>query len=141
MRSQLCFARSLTKLSLLLCPSANTRTSFLQTYEKKQQEIVETTMVLDVASIRLLQSICLRLERLVSGAGRATEQMLVLLSLPIRDNADQDDLVRIADNCISRIEVRLLHVFVSTLCNPFQYEVLKIKTLAFEPQTNLRTCA
>ncbi|KAF9152209.1 cysteinyl-tRNA synthetase [Linnemannia schmuckeri] len=69
-----------------------------------QQEIVETTMVLDVASIRLLQSICLRLERLVSGAGRATEQMLALLSLPIRDNADQDDLVRIADNCISRIE-------------------------------------
>ncbi|KAF8948304.1 cysteinyl-tRNA synthetase [Haplosporangium gracile] len=69
-----------------------------------QQEIVETTMVLDVVSIRQLQSICLRLERLVSGAGRATEQMLTLLSLPIRDNADQDDLVRIADNCISRIE-------------------------------------
>ncbi|KAG0198299.1 cysteinyl-tRNA synthetase, partial [Mortierella sp. NVP41] len=73
-----------------------------------QQEILEKTMILDVASIRLLQSICLRLERLVSGAvakhGRATELSLALLSLPIRDNADQDDLVRIGDNCISRIE-------------------------------------
>ncbi|KAG0280494.1 cysteinyl-tRNA synthetase [Linnemannia exigua] len=69
-----------------------------------QQEMLETTMVLDVASVRLLQSICLRLERLVSGASRATEQTLALLSLPIRDNADQDDLVRLADNCISRIE-------------------------------------
>lgn len=78
-------------------------------------------MVLDVASIRLLQSICLRLERLVSGAGRATEQMLALLSLPIRDNADQDDLVRIADNCISRIEVRLLRVLVSNLCSLLKY--------------------
>jgi hypothetical protein len=75
-------------------------------------------MVLDAASIRLLQSICLRLERLVSGAGRATEQMLALLSLPIRDNADQDELVRIADNCISRIEVRFaicLHVCIYVL--------------------------
>ncbi|KAG0373514.1 cysteinyl-tRNA synthetase [Mortierella sp. AD032] len=78
-----------------------------------QQEMLETTMVLDVASIRLLQSICLRLERLVSGAGRATEQTLALLSLPIRDNADQDDLVRLADNCISRIENCFSQLFMA----------------------------
>ncbi|KAG0315946.1 cysteinyl-tRNA synthetase [Dissophora globulifera] len=71
-------------------------------------EVVEQPMVLDAASVRMLQTICLRLERLVSGAvakhGRVTEQSLGLLSLPIKENADQDDLVRIADNCIARIE-------------------------------------
>lgn len=65
--------------------------------------------MLDPTSVRALQTISLRLERLVSGAvakhGRATEQSLTLFSLVIRDNADQADLIRIADNCISRIEV------------------------------------
>ncbi|KAF9920313.1 cysteinyl-tRNA synthetase [Linnemannia zychae] len=78
-----------------------------------QQPTVEDTMVLDVASIRSLQSICLRLERLVSGAGRPTEQTLALLSLPIRDNADQDDLARFADNCISRIENCFSQLYMS----------------------------
>ena len=66
-------------------------------------------MELDSASVRTLQTICLRLERLVSGAvakhGRASDQSMVLLSLPIKDNADMEDLTRIADNCIARIEV------------------------------------
>ncbi|KAF9433862.1 cysteinyl-tRNA synthetase, partial [Entomortierella beljakovae] len=70
--------------------------------------VLQQRMVLDSASIRSLQTICLRLERLVSGAvakhGRATEQSLSLLSLSIKDNADQEDLQRIADNCIARIE-------------------------------------
>ncbi|KAI8603803.1 hypothetical protein EDD21DRAFT_12884 [Dissophora ornata] len=70
--------------------------------------VAEQFMVLDSSSVRTLQNICLRLERLVSGAvakhGRATDQSLELLSLPIEDNADMDCLTRIADNCIARIE-------------------------------------
>lgn len=58
--------------------------------------------------MRSLQTISLRLEQVVSGAvakrGRASEQTLELLSLPIKDGADQNDLARIADNCIARIE-------------------------------------
>ncbi|KAI1296945.1 cysteinyl-tRNA synthetase [Mortierella claussenii] len=72
------------------------------------QEALTQTMSLDPTSVRMIQTICLRLERLVSGAvakyGRAADQDLTLLSLSIRDNADQDDLERIAENCISRIE-------------------------------------
>ncbi|KAI7825752.1 hypothetical protein BC939DRAFT_125943 [Gamsiella multidivaricata] len=72
------------------------------------QAIMEQPMVLDTNSVRTLQMICLRLERLVSGElakhGRASEQHLALLSLPFKDNVDPDDLVQIADNCISRIE-------------------------------------
>ena len=64
--------------------------------------------VLDAASVRALQLICLRLERLASGAtarqGRIPDQSLMLLSLPIKDNASQDDLLRIAENYITRIE-------------------------------------
>lgn len=66
-------------------------------------------MALDPSSVRALQMICLRLERLASGAtaqhGRVSEQSLVLLSLPIKDNAEQDDLSRIAEHYITRIEV------------------------------------
>ena len=66
-------------------------------------------MALDPMTVRSLQTICLRLERLVSGAvakhGRASEQSLALLSLAIKDNADHDDLVSITESCISRIEV------------------------------------
>ncbi|KAF9288576.1 cysteinyl-tRNA synthetase [Mortierella alpina] len=72
------------------------------------QEMAEKTMALDPVSVRSLQTICLRLERLVSGAvakhGLASDQSLSLLSLAIKDKADQDDLVKIAENCISRIE-------------------------------------
>ncbi|KAG0198384.1 cysteinyl-tRNA synthetase [Mortierella sp. GBA30] len=71
------------------------------------QEMVKP-MVLDPVSVRSLQTICLRLERLVSGAvarhGRASEQSISLLSLAIKDTEDQDDLVNIAENCVSRIE-------------------------------------
>ncbi|KAF9356390.1 cysteinyl-tRNA synthetase [Mortierella sp. AD094] len=81
-----------------------TGTPILEAHE----QVLQQRMVLDSASVRTLQTICLRLERLVSGAvakhGRATEQSLALLSLIIRDNADQDDLQRIAENCIARIE-------------------------------------
>ncbi|KAF9585578.1 cysteinyl-tRNA synthetase [Lunasporangiospora selenospora] len=69
---------------------------------------VENTLALDPASIRSLLAICLRLERLASGAvaqhGRASEQDLSLLMLPIKDNADQDELARVAENTITRIE-------------------------------------
>lgn len=75
-------------------------------------KLVENTVALDPASVRALQMICLRLERLASGTtaqfGRAPDQNLMLLSLPIKDNADQEDLARIAENMISRIEVRKL---------------------------------
>ncbi|KAF9319777.1 PH domain leucine-rich repeat-containing protein phosphatase 2 [Podila horticola] len=68
----------------------------------------EQALMLDATSVRALQTISLRLERLVSGAvarhGRASELSLTLFSLVIRDNADQADLIRIAENCISRIE-------------------------------------
>ena len=71
--------------------------------------MMESTVVLDVASVRALQLICLRLERLAAGTtaqhGRATEQSLVLLSLPIKDNADQNDLNLIAESYVTRIEV------------------------------------
>lgn len=74
-----------------------------------QQDVVEQLVSLDSNYVRSLQTISLRLERLVSGAvakhGRASEQTLELLSLPIKDGADQNDLARIADNCIARIEV------------------------------------
>ncbi|KAG0249530.1 cysteinyl-tRNA synthetase, partial [Mortierella polycephala] len=73
-----------------------------------ETDMLEKTMALDASSVRSLQTICLRLERLVSGAvaqhGRASEQSLALFALAIKDNADQDDLVRIAENCVSRIE-------------------------------------
>ncbi|KAF9183787.1 cysteinyl-tRNA synthetase [Haplosporangium sp. Z 11] len=69
---------------------------------------VESTAALDSASVRALQLICLRLERLASGAtaqhGRVPDQTLALLSLPIKDNADQDDLLRIAEHYITRLE-------------------------------------
>ncbi|KAG0097919.1 cysteinyl-tRNA synthetase [Podila epicladia] len=72
------------------------------------EAIVESTVALDPASVRALQTICLRLERLASGAvaesGRASELSLTLLAVPIKDNADQDDLVRIAEHYICRIE-------------------------------------
>ncbi|KAF9428891.1 hypothetical protein BGZ94_000612 [Podila epigama] len=52
--------------------------------------------------------ICLRLERVASGAvaesGRASDQALALLAIPVKDNADQDDLERIAEHYITRIE-------------------------------------
>ncbi|KAG0347537.1 cysteinyl-tRNA synthetase [Podila humilis] len=68
----------------------------------------EQSLMLDPTSVRTLQTISLRLERLVSGAlakhGKVTESNLTLLSLVIRDNADQADLIRIAESCISRIE-------------------------------------
>ncbi|KAG0239902.1 cysteinyl-tRNA synthetase [Mortierella sp. GBA43] len=71
-------------------------------------ELVDSSFDLDLLSVRSLQSICLRLERLASGAtahcGRASEQNLALLSLPVKTNADQDDLLRIAENYIVRIE-------------------------------------
>jgi len=64
--------------------------------------------VLDLDSVRSLQQICLRLERLASGTtaqyGPATEQGLTLLSLPVKTNASQDDLLTIAENYIVRIE-------------------------------------
>ncbi|KAF9433779.1 cysteinyl-tRNA synthetase [Entomortierella beljakovae] len=70
--------------------------------------IVVQSTVLDAASVRSLQLICLRLERVASGAtalhGRVTDQSLALLSLPIKDNADQADLARIAEHYIVRIE-------------------------------------
>ncbi|KAF9350848.1 cysteinyl-tRNA synthetase, partial [Mortierella sp. NVP85] len=74
-------------------------------------------VVLDCTSVRDLQAISLRLERLVSGAvathGRASEKTLDLLSLHIEDSADQRDLVRIADNCIARIENCYSQLFMS----------------------------
>lgn len=78
--------------------------------------MVESTVVLDTASVRALQMICLRLERLAAGTtaqhGRATEQSLALLSLPIKDNADQNDLNLIAESYVTRIEVtfRFVHL-------------------------------
>ncbi|KAF9968143.1 cysteinyl-tRNA synthetase [Mortierella alpina] len=73
-----------------------------------ETQLVESTLALDPSSVRTLQMICLRLERLASGAtaqhGRVSEQSLVLLSLPIKDNAEQDDLSRIAEHYITRIE-------------------------------------
>ncbi|KAG0008047.1 hypothetical protein BGZ80_003927, partial [Entomortierella chlamydospora] len=70
-------------------------------------QIVPST-ALDPTSVRSLQLICLRLERLASGVtaqqGRALDQSLALLSIPIKDNADQEDLSRIAENYITRIE-------------------------------------
>ncbi|KAF9959416.1 cysteinyl-tRNA synthetase [Mortierella alpina] len=73
-----------------------------------ETQLVESTVALDPSSVRALQMICLRLERLASGAtaqhGRVSEQSLVLLSLPIKDNAEQDDLSRIAEHYITRIE-------------------------------------
>ncbi|KAF9350055.1 cysteinyl-tRNA synthetase [Mortierella sp. AD094] len=72
-----------------------------------ETQIIQST-VLDPASVRSLQLICLRLERLASGAtaqqGRVPDQSLALLSIPIKDNADQEDLSRIAENYITRIE-------------------------------------
>lgn len=69
---------------------------------------MKNSVDLELASVRSLQSICLRLERLASGTtaqhGRATDQSLTLLSLPVKTNADQDDLLRIAENYIVRIE-------------------------------------
>ncbi|KAF9980648.1 cysteinyl-tRNA synthetase [Mortierella antarctica] len=83
-------------------------TGMLGTPVVGSQEMAEKTMALDPVSVRSLQTICLRLERLASGAvakhGRASEQSHSLISLAIKDNADQDDLVRIAESCISRIE-------------------------------------
>jgi hypothetical protein len=77
--------------------------------------MVESTVTLDAASVRALQLICLRLERLAAGTtaqhGRATEQSLTLLSLAIKDNADQNDLTLIAESYITRIEV----IFISFL--------------------------
>ncbi|KAF9576051.1 cysteinyl-tRNA synthetase [Mortierella alpina] len=73
-----------------------------------ETQLVESTVALDPTSVRALQMICLRLERLASGAtaqhGRVSEQSLVLLSLPIKENAEQDDLSRIAEHYITRIE-------------------------------------
>ena len=80
--------------------------------------MVESAVVLDAASVRALQLICLRLERLASGTtaqhGRATEQSLAVLSLPIKDNADQHDLSRIAESYITRIEVSVRTMPMST---------------------------
>lgn len=71
--------------------------------------MVESTVILDAASVRALQLICLRLERLAAGTtaqhGRATDQSHTLLSLPIKDNADQNDLTLIAESYVTRIEV------------------------------------
>ncbi|KAF9996004.1 cysteinyl-tRNA synthetase, partial [Modicella reniformis] len=80
----------------------------LGTQEVVKQEVVKQPMYLDANSVVTLQNICLRLERLVSGAvtkhGRASDEALKLLSLPINEGADQDVLACIADNCIARIE-------------------------------------
>ncbi|KAF9132411.1 cysteinyl-tRNA synthetase [Mortierella sp. 14UC] len=73
-----------------------------------ETHMMESTAVLDAASVRALQMICLRLERLAAGTtaqhGRATEQSLILLSLPIKDNTDQNDLTVIAESYVTRIE-------------------------------------
>ncbi|KAG0292758.1 cysteinyl-tRNA synthetase [Linnemannia gamsii] len=73
-----------------------------------ETQMVESTVILDAASVRALQLICLRLERLAAGTtaqhGRATEQSLTLLSLSIKDNADQNDLTLIAESYVTRIE-------------------------------------
>ncbi|KAI1296249.1 cysteinyl-tRNA synthetase [Mortierella claussenii] len=73
-----------------------------------ERQLVESTAALDPASVQALQMICLRLERLASGAtakhGRVPDQSLALLSLPIKDNVDQEDLSKIAENYITRIE-------------------------------------
>ncbi|KAF9936188.1 cysteinyl-tRNA synthetase, partial [Modicella reniformis] len=70
--------------------------------------LIKSTVDLDLTSVRSLQMICLRLERLASGTtaqhGHATEHSLALLSLPIKDNANQDDLLQITENYIVRIE-------------------------------------
>jgi len=75
-------------------------------------QIMEST-ALDPASVRALQTICLRLERLASGGESSalalvpiSVESLALLAVPVKDNADQDDLARIADHYICRIEVR-----------------------------------
>jgi hypothetical protein len=77
-------------------------------FECDDYQLVESTVALDPSSVRALQMICLRLERLASGAtakhGRASDQRLALLSLPIKDNAQQEDLSRVAENYITRIE-------------------------------------
>ncbi|KAG0258230.1 cysteinyl-tRNA synthetase [Mortierella polycephala] len=73
-----------------------------------ETQLVESTVALDSASVRALQLICLRLERLASGAtaqhGRVPDQTLALLSLPVKDNADQDELSRVAEHYITRLE-------------------------------------
>ncbi|KAF9918896.1 cysteinyl-tRNA synthetase [Linnemannia zychae] len=73
-----------------------------------ETQLVESTVVLDAASVRALQMICLRLERLAAGTtaqqGRATEQSLSLLSLSIKDSVDQNDLAVIAESYVTRIE-------------------------------------
>jgi len=81
--------------------------------------MIESTVALDPTFVRALQNICLRLERLASGStaqhGRAPDQSLALLALPIKDNADQDDLSRITENLISRVEVCIVPVVFKTV--------------------------
>ncbi|KAI7819044.1 hypothetical protein BC939DRAFT_270972 [Gamsiella multidivaricata] len=98
----LIYSRALAGRLAINPSKAMSGTSVLET------QLVESKMDLDPSSVRALQMICLRLERLASGTtaqqGRATDQTLTLLSLPIKDNADQADLLRIAENYITRIE-------------------------------------
>ncbi|KAF8936980.1 cysteinyl-tRNA synthetase [Dissophora ornata] len=82
-----------------------------------EMDLIGSTVALDPVSVRALQMICLRLERLASGTtgqhGRASDQDLASLSLSIKDNTEQDDLARIAENYIVRIENAFSQLYMS----------------------------
>ncbi|KAG0236865.1 cysteinyl-tRNA synthetase [Actinomortierella wolfii] len=64
---------------------------------------------LDAASLQRLQHLCLRLERLASGAVAKegtllSEEMLQLLSVPVKDLTDQQKLTAVMSSLVTRIE-------------------------------------
>ena len=80
--------------------------------------------------------ICLRLERLASGTtghhGRASDQNLASLSLSIKDNAEQDDLARIAESYIVRIENSFSQLYMTKagyFVDVFESLTLSIRSL------------
>ncbi|CAG8441853.1 2514_t:CDS:2 [Ambispora gerdemannii] len=70
-----------------------------------------STQILDPSSIRALGYLCLRLERVASGyvntrrtRNSRTDYLTGLLTFHVKDNADDEELLRITESLITRIE-------------------------------------
>ncbi|CAG8445716.1 14591_t:CDS:10 [Ambispora leptoticha] len=70
-----------------------------------------STQILDPASVRSLGYLCLRLERVASGyvntrrtRNSRTDYLTGLLTFHVKDNADDEELLRITESLITRIE-------------------------------------
>ncbi|CAG8447012.1 15253_t:CDS:10, partial [Dentiscutata erythropus] len=77
----------------------------------EKYEPIATTQLVDPSCVRTLGYLCLRLERVVSGnvshrtsRNSKTDHMAGLLTFHVKDNADDEELMKIMESLITRIE-------------------------------------